>query len=113
MFNKLLKSLRKENHLKQKDIAKKLNISTGTIGNYEAGNREPDIKTLIKIANYFDVTVDYLIGHSPPTTTHTILNDVEKQIINDYRELPTNAKGYLLAYLKGLKDTTREYIKER
>jgi len=44
-------------------VAKKLNISNlGTYANYEYGTREPDLMTLAKIANIYDVTTDYLLG---------------------------------------------------
>lgn len=64
MLSTRLKELRKKNGITQIDFAKAFNISTGTIGNWETGAREPDTQTLLKIANYFGVTVDYLLGES-------------------------------------------------
>lgn len=61
-----LKNLREKSNLLQKDISKDLNISTSTIGMYEQGRREPDNSTLKKIANYFDVSTDYLLDNSKP-----------------------------------------------
>lgn len=57
-----LKSLRISNNLRQEDVAKIINKSAVAYGYYETGAREPDIKTLITLANYFDVSLDYLCG---------------------------------------------------
>lgn len=62
MLKDKLKELRKKKGITQTDFAKEFNISIGTIGNWETGNREPDYEMLQKIADYFDVSVDYLLG---------------------------------------------------
>lgn len=59
-----LKELRKEHKLSMKELGKILGLSESTISLYEAGKREPDIKTLIKMADYFKVSVDVLIGRN-------------------------------------------------
>lgn len=57
-----LKQLRLEKNLIQKEIAQLLNISTSAYGYYEQSKRDPDTKTLIILAEFFDVSVDYLLG---------------------------------------------------
>lgn len=57
-----LKDLRNEKKLMQKDVAGALEISVSCYGGYEQGYREPDLKTLIKICRFFDVSADYLLG---------------------------------------------------
>lgn len=64
MFSQRLIELRKQTNLTQSDLAKKLGIPRTTYSNYENGNRQPDYETLEKIARYFEVTSDYLIGLS-------------------------------------------------
>jgi transcriptional regulator with XRE-family HTH domain len=59
-----LKSLRKENNLRQSDLAKVLDFSRTTIANYEQGIRIPPTETLHRIAEYFGVSLDYLTGRS-------------------------------------------------
>ena len=61
MFGKKLKILRKKIGITQANLAKKLGISPSAVGMYEQGRREPDSAMLIKIADLFDVSVDYLI----------------------------------------------------
>lgn len=58
-----LKKLRKANGLTQHQLANELGMIKQTYSNYENEKREPNIATLIKVADYFDVSVDYLIGH--------------------------------------------------
>lgn len=78
-FSQRLKELRKQNNWTQEELAKKLNISPGSIGLYEQGRRNPDNKMLKKIALLFDVSIDFLIGFSYDETGTTIdtNNDVQ------------------------------------
>ena len=62
IFYKIIKSLRIEKGLKQTDLANILKINRRKISYWENGKVEPDIDTLIKIADYFDITIDELIG---------------------------------------------------
>lgn len=64
MFGERLKALRSERGLIQKDIAEYLNVSQSTVGMYERGYRDPDTETLQKLAKFFDVSTDYLLGLS-------------------------------------------------
>ncbi|WP_438491062.1 helix-turn-helix domain-containing protein [Paenibacillus sp. IHBB 3054] len=64
MFSSRLFELRKNSHLTQNEISKKLGIARTTYASYEQGNREPDLQTLEKIADYFDVDADFLLGRS-------------------------------------------------
>lgn len=63
MFPKRLKELRNKKKLTQQDMADFLGISRQGYGKYEDGKSEPDHNTLVKLANYFGVTTDYLLGH--------------------------------------------------
>ena len=58
-----IKELRKEKKCTQLDVAEHLKIARTTFSAYEQGQNEPDIETLKKLADYFCVSVDYLIGH--------------------------------------------------
>ena len=59
-----LKELRKRKGFSQLRLATELNTTQNTISRYETGEREPGIYEMIKIADYFDVSVDYLIGRT-------------------------------------------------
>lgn len=60
-FGQRIASLRKKRGLTQFELAKLLNISKSALGMYETDKREPNFETLIQIADYFEVTLDYLI----------------------------------------------------
>ena len=57
-----LQELRKGKGLSQDALAVELHIERSTLAGYETGRREPSLRTLCAIANYFNVSVDYLLG---------------------------------------------------
>ncbi|MCL2374917.1 MAG: helix-turn-helix domain-containing protein [Firmicutes bacterium] len=61
-FSLIFKNLRLREKLTQKELAEELQIPQSTISKYEKGQLEANYKTLIKIANYFKISVDYLLG---------------------------------------------------
>lgn len=63
-FAERFKNLRIEKNLTQKELSDDLGISKSSIGMYENGNREPNFDLLEKIADYFNVDMDYLLGKS-------------------------------------------------
>ncbi len=85
-FNKVLKSLRLSNGMTQDELAQILKISRSTVGMYEKGDREPDYETLEAIADYFNVSIDYLLGRE--NTTVRLIN-------------PLNAPTTLAAHFDG------------
>ena len=78
IFAKRLKSLRKETHTKQSQISDMLGCGPSAISNYETGRNEPSICELIKIADYFDVSTNYLVGRSE------IKNNGTKYTLSDF-----------------------------
>lgn len=62
MLGKRLKGLRTQKKLTQKQLAEKINVTHVSISGYESGNRSPDTDTLQKLADFFQVTTDYLLG---------------------------------------------------
>ena len=63
-MNFRLKELRKKHKLSQVKLAMDLNMNQNTISRYENGIREADYKTLIAFADYFNVSLDYLLGRT-------------------------------------------------
>lgn len=61
-FNERLRELREDNNLTQSKLAQELNIDQRSISFYEIGKYEPNLDTLIKIATFFHVSTDYLLG---------------------------------------------------
>ena len=63
-FGERLKKLRLERNLTQEALAEKLQIVKSTIAKYEKNTREPEFEILIKIADFFNTSTDYLLGRT-------------------------------------------------
>lgn len=61
-FNEILKNLRKNNNLTQKEFGEHIGLSKAVVSKYENGIGYPTFDVLIRIAAYFGVTTDYLLG---------------------------------------------------
>lgn len=66
MFSEKFKALRELKGVKQCDVAKALGVSQATVNRYEQGVKEPGREVLVRIADYFDVSLDFLLGRSSP-----------------------------------------------
>ena len=99
-----LRELREEKHINQQKLAIALNVTQAAISKYELGLSEPDISMLKNIADYFHVSVDYLIGFSdsPISRTRSDIPEDELKLINNYRRLTSIQKEKLKAYMQGL-----------
>ncbi len=63
-FGDKIRVLREEKNLTQDDLAKQLNLSKANISRYEIGSRQPSIETIVKISEFFNVSLDWLFGRS-------------------------------------------------
>lgn len=106
-----LKKLRAKKGISQQQLADVIGISQQSINKYENHNIEPDINTLISLADFFQTSVDYLIGHTE--IDHVIepvkqydLNREESKLVDDYRKLSSEEKESILRVIAN-------YIKNR
>ncbi|EPE0726442.1 helix-turn-helix domain-containing protein [Listeria monocytogenes] len=67
MIHKNIRSIREDNDMTQQQMADLLNVSQNTYSQYETGKIEWTASTLIKIADYFDVSIDYLLDRTKTT----------------------------------------------
>ena len=97
-----LLELRKKQNLSQSQIAKYLNIQQSTYSGYESGTYEPTIETLCKLADYYHVSLDELVGRETSNINLFALKPVKKKLVeyclqmNDIQEIKAEA------YLDGL-----------
>lgn len=70
MFGRKLKELRLERKINQSELGEIIGISPSTVGMYERDQRFPDKDILSKIADYFEVSVDYLLGRTDERNVH-------------------------------------------
>ena len=95
-FGDRLRELLELNNLSQKQLGEKLNIAPSTKGNYVRNIREPDHATLMVFADYFNVSVDFLLGNSLKGN----LNNEEQLLLTVYRGLNSNYKKILIEEAK-------------
>ena len=86
IFRERLKALREQYGLDQKDMGKKLNISSSAYGFYEQGRNEPSLETLKELSETFNVTTDYLLGLSN-TEKQPVLYSLPNNITLSEKEL--------------------------
>lgn len=93
MFNDRLRNLRQDKKLNMKQTAAALKMPYTTYVSYEKDEREPNSEILVQLANFFDCSVDYLIGRSKHikvqgSFTNINLSNHEKKVITSYRQKP-------------------------
>ena len=104
----ILAELRQEQNIGQKELAAYLNVSIGTISNYENNVHSPDLATLGRLADFFGVTTDYLLGRTAFRSDPQILNQhVSKDytvtdIINTVLTLDSSTIEHFMEYAKFL-----------
>lgn len=114
MFRLRLKELRENIGLSQYTFAEKFGVSQSTVGNWEAGKREPNFATMQRIADFFGVTVDYLLGRDETkkekasVITEKDEKDIQKRIANVLDDL--HAGDGLMYDGEPMDDETRELI---
>lgn len=119
-MKEILRALRIENGLTQKELAKILNSTDKNIWNYEKGLATPPVEILIAYANYFEVTVDFLIGRTDDFGVSTVapmgdeLSSEERELLSLFRELSPYLKGMTLdavrSWAKKDGDSTRKKV---
>ena len=91
-FGDILRKLLEEKGITRKELASKLDISLSTVGNYICNTREPDFETLKRLADYFSVSIDYLLNYQSNNTT----DHMEDDVLRIFRLLDDNQKELYL-----------------
>lgn len=96
-----IKGLRLQHHLNQEQLGKVMGVKKATISNYELGTRKPDPDDIVKLANYFETTTDYLLGNTdnselPNTTTDLLAAHLDKA----YSDLSDDDKNQIQDFIK-------------
>lgn len=84
-FAERLVSLRDTHNTTQQELADYLNLSRNTVAGYESKYREPDFDTTIRIADYFGVTVDYLLGRDDIVSEFANSTVQEQRMMIEFR----------------------------
>ena len=98
-----LKELRKQRNENQTAIANYLQLTQRAISSYEQGKTEPDLKTIKKIADYFNVSLDYLLERPFRQIELSGASEKQKELIKEILELDDTAVETVNAFIQGLK----------
>jgi transcriptional regulator with XRE-family HTH domain len=92
-----LRELREQSSILQKDLSAELKIGISTLSQYETNKREPDIQTILRIADYFNVSVDYLLGKTDEPKPNIVkydpellFSDNEFNLVKNFRKADLN-----------------------
>ncbi|HHH54632.1 MAG TPA: helix-turn-helix domain-containing protein, partial [Bacteroidetes bacterium] len=116
MLPQNLKYLRKKHHISQRDLAEAVELARSTIGDYERGRSEPDIKTLIRLTDYFKISLDDLILKDLKKEDYEIIRNKDFRVLaitvnKDEKEnielVNTKAEA---GYIEGFNDP--EYVRD-
>ena len=100
-FANTLKNLREVNHVTQEQLADYLKVSRPTIAGYETKSRQPDFERLVKIAEYFEVSIDYLMrGYKPEDEVPVKESILNQEAMISYRKLSLASKQDALKYIR-------------
>lgn len=110
-----IRELRAEKNITQLRLSLELEVSQETVSAYENGKHLPSLKSLIKMADIFHVSTDYLIGRSDvrkPSATSPLPNE-DIALLDCFHDLDTVDKARLVAYAQGLSDKSlKDYGKK-
>ncbi len=106
---KRLKALRTERNLKQLDVAKAIHVVPAAISNYETGKNQPLYPVLIELADFYNVSTDYLLGRTKIRTSPKMLEQKLKTTgepldIDSIFSLTEEQKAYLSDTIRLLKN---------
>ncbi|MCX4338520.1 MAG: helix-turn-helix transcriptional regulator [Lachnospiraceae bacterium] len=110
----IIRDLREDNDIKQKTVAEYLGVSQQSYSNYENGHREIPIWAVTKLANFYQVSIDYLLGveEGYPGSTNLsgkYLGDITMHdVVYDIQKLSPQNRRDLLKYIKFLKQSDQE-----
>lgn len=95
MISKRLKELREYKNIMQDILAKELGVKQATISFYENGKRQPDEETLIKLTNFYNVSMDYLYGLTDIKKRLT-LDKEQSKLLNSFNELNKDNQNMII-----------------
>ena len=103
-FSSTLKELREQNHVTQNQLASHLKLTRSTIVGYETKGKQPDYERLLQIADYFHVSVDYLLTGSETNGISVPPDSSEYRLLCAYLNLSSDSRQQLFEYTEFLQD---------
>ncbi|MEY9095372.1 helix-turn-helix domain-containing protein [Paenibacillus sp. RC84] len=109
MYGKRIRELRKSKNLTMKELGKKLSLAESTISGYENETRKPDIEIIEKMADFFGVDVDDLLGRKIKNEQNIDIDDPELGILfYELKEATPEIRERARDFLRYLKDAEKD-----
>lgn len=110
MIGQTVRNLRKQKRISQTELAKILHVSQQTITAWETGKAEPSSSAVSNLADYFNVTTDYLLGRPEKQTEsrqQTISKAIDTAMANDGKELDQHDKDVIKSLIEAYLDNKK------
>jgi len=113
-----LRELRLKAGLKQEDLIKRFNLSSGRYSQYETGKRKPDYDLLIELADFYNVSLDYLLGRTsdPSPLVKEKTPSYQEEVIQDLEDITPDMASEIrqyISYLKHKKEAATNTVAEK
>lgn len=105
-YGAIFKSLRTEKKLSQQELADYMQINRSTYARYETSQTQPDFDTLFKLATFYDVSIDYLLGYSDEKNTYANITPTQKTILDFFENSPS------LSFDEGEAETLQKVLQD-
>lgn len=113
IFSNTLRELRKSKEMSANQLSEIFNCSKSLIYEWEKGRSQPSLEDLVKIANFFEVSLDYLLGREDDfgsiiiTNGNNTLTQQQNEVIENFESLSPLGKEAILLSIKALKETKK------
>lgn len=97
-----IKELRKAKNMKQVELANAISVSQAALSGYETGKYEPDFDTLQRIAEFFHVSIDYILGRDEKKPAPISESELDAELIERLCNLTPEEKDKVDAFVQGL-----------
>lgn len=110
-----IKELRHESRLTQRELAQALSITVPTLSHWECNYQEPSYKDILRICNYFDVSMDYLAGRTDelgavlPSSSKSTLSDREEELLGMFRQMNIAQQNRFLGIAEGMIEEAKKF----
>ena len=107
-----MENLADEEGINLKQLAVKLGLSNSSFSDWKRGKASPSLNAVIKIAEYFDVSIDYLVYGAEFSSKAKLefSSREDRDLLKKYHELPPDLQGKLLGYMDGLLSAVQQQV---
>jgi len=98
-FGENLRKLRDRHDMTQEALGKLLNVTQSTIAYYESGKKQPTLETLIIIADYFEVSTDFLLNRTNVVSTASEISKSDSELLNKINKLSDENRKEIESYI--------------